>query len=77
MEADIYSGDKFYLCLVCGLNAICLLDSSQVQNLFDISSREQQWLRVKSTMSMWAWSKKLERDLAIPHNAFPNRNFST
>lgn len=75
IEDDIKSGEQFYLCLVCGLNTICLLNSDQVKKLLDISSQDQQWLRVKDTGSLWAWSTKAELNHAIPHNAFPNRLF--
>jgi hypothetical protein len=76
IEDDIRSGENFYLCLVCGLNTICLLNSDQVEKLLDISSRDQQWLRVKDTGSLWAWSAKTELNHAIPHNAFPDRLFN-
>ena len=33
IEEDIDSGDQFYLCLICGLSTICLLNSNQVQEL--------------------------------------------
>lgn len=74
---DINSGDQFFLCLVCGLKTICLLDSNQVQQLLDISSRDQQWLRIKTTGSLRAWSARIELQHAIPHNAFPDRMFIT
>ena len=37
IKEDIQSGDQFFMCLVCGLNTICLLDSEQVQELLDLS----------------------------------------
>jgi hypothetical protein len=76
MEEDLNSGDQFFLCLVCGLNTICLLDGSQVKQLLDTSSREQQWLHVRNTGSLWVWSRRIELKNAIPHNAFPNKIFS-
>ncbi len=77
IEEDINSGDQFFLCLVCGLNTICLLDSNQVKQLLDLSSCEQQWLRIKNTGSLRAWSNRIELQHSIPHNAFPNRMFTT
>jgi len=75
ISEDINSCDRFFLCLVCGLKTICILDSNQVQELLDISSREQQWLRIKNTGSLRAYSAKAELSRTIPHSAFPKRIF--
>lgn len=77
MHEDINSGDRFFLCLVCGLDTVCLLDCDQVQELLDISSRDQQWMRVKNTGSLRAWSARTELARVIPHNAFPDKMFTT
>lgn len=76
IREDINSGDKFYLCLVCGLNTICLLDSVQIQQLLNLSSKNQQWLRVKNTGSLRISSSQTELSGTIPHNAFPNKMFN-
>lgn len=75
IQEDIESGEQFYLCLVCGFNTVCILDVDQVKQLLDISSRDQQWLRVKNTGSLRAWSTKAELNRTIPHKAFPDRLF--
>jgi hypothetical protein len=77
IEEDINSGDQFFLCLVCGLDTICLLDCNQVQELLDISLRQQQWLRIKNTGSLRACSARTELSHTIPHNAFPDKMFTT
>lgn len=75
IKEDIQSGDQFFMCLVCGLNTICLLDSEQVQELLDLSLEEQQWIRVRNTGSLRVSSSKGKLKGTIPHNAFPNKVF--
>lgn len=75
MEEDIKSGDKFFLCLVCGLETICLLDCNRVQELLDITSREQQWIRVKNTGSLRPYSARGELVRTISHKSFPDKIF--
>lgn len=78
IREGINADDKFFMCLVCGLNTVCLLDSDQVQQLIDVTSDDQQWLKVtaKDGGSLWAKSRIAELSRAIPHNAFPEKLFS-
>ena len=77
INEDIDSGDDFYLCLVCGLSTICLLDKSQIKQLVDLAAYEQQWIKVESKDggSLRVRSKIIDLNRVIPHNAFPNNLF--
>lgn len=75
IKEDIDSGDYFYLCLVCGLYTVCLLDSKQVETLLNLSLETQQWIKVKNTGSLRVWSSLAELKGTIPHNAFPDKIF--
>jgi len=72
IRGDMDSGDRFFLCLVCGLNTICILNSPQLKEILDLASAKQQWIKVKNTGSLRVWGKLTTLRATIPHNAFPN-----
>lgn len=73
---DLSFDDKFFLCLVCGMETICLLNHEQIKELLNLSSSDQQWLKVKNTGSLRIWSTRTELKRTIPHNAFPDKIFN-
>ncbi|MDO3556385.1 hypothetical protein [Ralstonia pseudosolanacearum] len=70
--------DLVWLCLVCGGVTICALDKAELNTVIDLSSTDQQWIRVdvpkgggcRVSGSTGAVKK------VIPHNAFPSKLFT-
>jgi len=67
-----------FLCLVCGELTICLLDQSQIEQVIDLDSPSNQWVRVQvpsgKSCKVSGSNGTLKR--RIPHNAFPKKLFN-
>lgn len=77
LRADIASGFKTYVVLVCGTKTICLLEEADFATIIDLTSHSAQWIRVeipKSSMRVRGSAGGLTR--AIKHNAFPEDVFA-
>jgi hypothetical protein len=74
IKKDLESRDKLFLCLVCGLTTICIINEEQINELFDLKSSNQQWLSVKNKKngSLWVSSRITALSHSISHNAFPD-----
>lgn len=72
MKEDISSVDSFFLCLVCGLETICILTENQITELLNLTSEEQQWIKVRKTGSLRASSRLGELKQAIAQKAYPD-----
>ena len=78
IQQDISAGAKTFICLICGLDTICILNAEQIQMLIDLDAAGSQWIRVEvhtKKGSLWVQGQRGEYHRAIPHNAFPDALF--
>lgn len=77
LRADIASGFKTFIVLVCGKSTVCLLEHADFAAVMDLNAPGQQWIRVeipKASMRVRGSAGELKR--AIKHNAFPTDVFA-
>lgn len=77
IEDDIKFGDRFFLCLICKDETICLINANQLQYLIDISSRKPQTIQITNEWSLKVTSGRIKSPITIYHNAFPNKVFAS
>lgn len=72
--SDIEADQISFLCLVCGYNTICILTADDIEELLDLESDENQWVRVEypAGSSMRVRGSEGELIHTVRHNAFPN-----
>ncbi len=78
INADIASGAKTFVCLVCGDNTICCLTGGELQHLLNLQSGAAQSVKVEVPIGgsqHISGPKKAKLRNAIPHNAFPAKLF--
>ena len=71
-------GIRFFACLVCGTETVCLLTEQQLSIVIGLDAEDAQWVRVEDpspgkSMRVKGSTGKLEK--TIPHNAFPKGLF--
>lgn len=74
IASDIHMGAKTFVCLICGLKTICVLDSDQINEAIDLFAQGTQWMRVEVRTaggSLWVQGQRGECRRSIPHTAFP------
>ena len=73
----IETKERTFVCLVCGRNTICCLRQEELEQLVDIRSRVQQWIRVEVPKggSLHVTGKAGALSRTIPHNSFPSKVF--
>ena len=69
---------KFFACLVCGTETVCLLTFEHLEAVIDLDSEDAQWVHVeilapRKSMRVKGGTGKLKKTVA--HNAFPNGLF--
>lgn len=75
IASDLHMGAKTFVCLICGLKTICVLNSEQIMAVIDLRSSGTQWVRVELRAaggSLWVQGQKGECRRSIPHIAFPS-----
>lgn len=75
MAADIASGAKTFICLVCGQFTICCLNQDELAVLIKLNSKKAQWVRIEVPEggSQWVTGARANLRRSIPHNAFPGK----
>jgi len=78
LQNDFKSGQKCFLCLVCGEKTICLLNDSELKQLINFEKNLTQWLLVEQPhgKSIRVRSKNEELDRKVSHNSFPDKLFT-
>lgn len=73
IQRDIDAGSSTFLCLICGLVSICILNQNQILELVSLNPSSPQTIRIeqKKGGSLWAYGSKGDCEKSIPHNAFP------
>lgn len=75
---DITAKHKSFICLVCGVETVCLLNENDASNVIDVNATTNQWITVelppKASMRVKGSSGSLRH--AIAHNLFPNSLFA-
>ena len=79
LRSDFKTGDKVFLCLVCGDKTICAIDEEKIKQLFDLASKSQQYIRaeVPKGGSIWLRSSIGAIKGCIPHKDYPDILFNT
>lgn len=74
IQDDVNGGWKTYLCLVCGLKTVCILNEEQIKQVINLSSPGPQWLKIAFPVggSLRVWGQQGKLNKTIPHNAFPD-----
>jgi hypothetical protein len=74
----VASGDKVFVCLVCGHVTICALNQAEIEQVIDLNSHTQQSVRVEVPKSGSCRVHGSNGALArtVPHNSFPDKVFS-
>ena len=77
LRADIASGFRVFVVLVCGTTTICLLEEADYSAIIDLHAGNAQWIRVevpKASMRVRGSAGELKR--AVKHKAFPEDVFA-
>jgi len=75
-ESRIFS--KVFLCLVCGDETVCVLDSSEIKQTLNLQNGTQGYIRVEmpSGGSCHVTGTDGELKRTVPNNSFPGKIFS-
>jgi hypothetical protein len=78
ISGAVASGDKVFVCLVCGHVTICALTENEIGHVIDLNSPTQQTIRVEVPMGGSCRVRGTNGALArtVPHNSFPDKVFS-
>lgn len=78
ISGAVESGDRLFVCLVCGHVTICALTQNEIRQVIDLKSPTQQTVRVEvpkgGSCHVHGTSGALVR--TVPHNSFPDKVFS-
>lgn len=77
LRADVASGFKAFVVLVCGKETICVLPQAQYSSIIDVNAASAQWIRIdvpKASMRVRGSSAELKN--AVKHKAFPDAVFA-
>lgn len=77
IRSTLKSGDKVYVCLVCGPVTICCLSEEEVKEVIDVASTSPQSMRVDVPRGGSCHVSGSRGALArvVPHNSFPEKVF--
>jgi hypothetical protein len=75
MAADIASGGKTFVCLICGSSTISCLTQDELVAVVNLKAKSAQWVKVEVPKggSQWITGSKGRLDRSIPHNSFPSK----
>ena len=78
IRSSLKSGDKVYVCLVCGSVTICCLSEEELKGVIDASSAAAQWIRVEVPKGGSCHVSGSRGDLphVVAHNSFPDKVFT-
>ena len=72
---DIASGQRTFICLVCGRATICCLSQEELEQVIDLAAEKPQWIAVDippgGSQHVSGSAGRLPR--TVPHNAFPSK----
>ena len=71
-------GVRFFGCLVCGTETVCLLTTQQLRTVIGLDTEHPQWVRVEvpsAGKSMRVKGSTGELNRVVAHNAFPRDLF--
>jgi hypothetical protein len=77
IATELIARHKVYLCLVCGNETVCALNADEIQQLIDLNSNKQQWIKIEApprkSCRISGSIGRLQR--TVPHNSFPDKVF--
>jgi hypothetical protein len=78
LRSALKSGDKVYVCLVCGTVTICCLSEEELKTVIDPTSTMQQSVRVDVPKggSCHVSGSRGALPRVVPHNSFPEKVFT-
>jgi len=73
----IESKSQAFVCLVCGEETVCALSGSELGDIIDLATNQNQWVKVHFPPGGSCRVQGSAGDLGrtVPHNSFPNKLF--